>query len=157
MSWRGACSKPHEEAAMRAELRVFHGVVGVVLLLPLLAGFVGAFGGIEGMAWLFGVQEPLAVPAVLRNNFRAIAAAFASWFPLVVWSLAALAERAAVFRIIVAFGFVAGLARLTGWAAEGNPGPLAAGILAIELAGMPLLLIWHARLVRAAGEAGPSR
>jgi hypothetical protein len=137
----------------RSERRAFHGVVGVVLLLPLGAGFVGAFGGIGGMAWLFGAEGDLAVPPVLRNNFRAIAAAFASWLPLVAWSLAAPAERAAVFRIIGCFGFVAGLARATGWWAEGDPGPIAAGIMAIELIGMPALLLWHARLARAAGEA----
>jgi hypothetical protein len=149
----------------RTERRAFHAVVGIVLLLPLVAGLVGAFGGIGGMAWLFGVDDELVVPPVLRNNFRAISAAFASWFPLVLWSLAAPAERAAVFRVIVGFGFVAGLARLTGWWAEGNPGPIAAAIMGIELIGMPLLLLWHARLVRAAGtllvraagEAGASR
>jgi hypothetical protein len=135
----------------RAERGTFHAVVGVVLLLPLVAGLVGAFGGMGGMARLFGVDEPLVAPPLLRNNFRAIAAAFASWAPLVVWSLAAPAERAAVFRIIVGFGFVAGLARATGWWAEGDPGPIAAGIMAIELVGMPLLLLWHARLVRAHG------
>jgi hypothetical protein len=136
----------------RAERRAFHAVVGVVLLLPLVAGLVGAFGGIEGMAWLFGVDAPLAVPPLLRNNFRAISAAFASWCPLVVWSLAAPVARAAAFRIIVGFGFVAGLARATGWWREGDPGPIAAGILAIELLGMPLLLLWHARLFASGAE-----
>jgi hypothetical protein len=141
----------------RAERRAFHAIVGAVLLLPLVAGFVGAFGGIEGMAGLFGADAALVVSPLLRNNFRAISAAFASWFPLVVWSLAAPAERAAVFRIIVGFGFVAGLARATGWAVEGDPGPIAAGIMAIELIGMPILLLWHARLARAAGGAGSPR
>jgi hypothetical protein len=141
----------------RLERRAFHAVVGVVLLLPLAAGFVGAFAGIEGMAWLFGAEGALAVPPVLRSNFRAIAAAFASWVPLVAWSLAAPVERAAVLRIIGGFGFVAGLARATGWWVEGNPGPIAAGIMAIELIGMPALLLWHARLVRAAGGAASPR
>jgi hypothetical protein len=143
--------------AARAELRAFQAVVGVVLLLPLVAGAVGAFGGMEGMARLFGEDGALVAQPVLRNNFRAICVAFASWCPLVVWSLAALRERAAAFRIIVGSGFVAGLARLTGWWAEGDPGAVAAGILAIELAGMPLLLLWHARLARAAGGARASR
>jgi hypothetical protein len=42
---------------------------------------------------------------------------------------------------------VAGFARLTGWLVEGYPGGVAVGIMAIELAGMPVLLLWHARLV----------
>jgi len=133
---------------MPPELRAFHGVVGLVLLIPLLAGLTGAFGGIEGMADLFGVDHELVVSPLLQNNFRAICCAFASWVPLVIWSLAALPERATAFRIVVGCGFAAGFARLTGWRAEGYPGAIAVGITTIEPAGMPLLLLWHARLVR---------
>lgn len=143
--------------SMRSELRAFHGVVGLVLLIPLFGGLTGAFGGLEGMAYLFQVDHELVVSPLLRNNFRAVCTAFASWVPLVIWSLAALPERAAVFRIVVGCGFVAGFARVTGWRIEGYPGAVAVGIMAIELAGMPLLLLWHARLVRLgrARHAGP--
>jgi hypothetical protein len=133
---------------MRSELRAFHGVVGLVLLIPLVGGLVGAFGGLEGMAVLFRVDHELVVSPLLRNNFRAICCAFSSWVPLTVWSLAALPERAAVFRIVVGCAFLAGVARLTGWRAEGYPGAVAVGIMTIELAGMPLLLLWHTRLVQ---------
>jgi hypothetical protein len=68
---------------------------------------------------------------------------------LVAWSLAALRERAAVFRIVVGCAFVAGFARLTGWLVEGYPGLVPIGLMAVELVGMPVLLVWHARLVRA--------
>jgi hypothetical protein len=132
----------------RSELRAFHAVVGLVLLVPLVGGLTGAFGGIGGMARLFGAGGELVVPLLLRNNFRAVCCAFVSWVPLVIWSLAVLPERAAVFRIIVGSGFVAGLARLTGWWVEGYPGGVAVAILAIELVGMPILLLWHARLMR---------
>jgi hypothetical protein len=133
--------------SMRAELRAFRGVVGLVLLIPLIGGLVGAFGGLEGMARLFRVDPEIVVAPTLRNNFRAICCAFVSWVPIVIWSLAALPERAAVFRIVVGCAFVAGFARLTGWLVEGYPGGVAVGIMAIELAGMPVLLLWHARLV----------
>jgi hypothetical protein len=135
---------------MRSELRAFHAVVGLVLLIPLFGGLAGAFGGLAGMARLFGADPELVVAPVLRNNFRAICGAFVSWVPLVLWSLASLRERAAVFRIVVACAFLAGFARLTGWIVEGAPGPIAAAIMTIELAGMPLLWLWHARLVRLA-------
>jgi len=131
-----------------AELAAFRAVVGVLLLIPAIAGLVGAFGGIDGMARLFGSDAELVLAPLLRNNFRAICAAFFSWAPLVVWSLAAPSRPAGALRIVLACGFLAGCARLTGWLVEGHPGPIGLAIMSLELIGMPLLLLWHARLVR---------
>jgi hypothetical protein len=132
---------------MRSELRAFYGVVGLLLLVPL----VGAFGGLQGMAHLFGVDDRVTAAPLLRNNFRAVCCAFLSWVPLVIWSLAALPRRAAVFRIIIGCAFLAGFARLTGYLVEGYPGVVPVALMMIELAGMPILLLWHARLVRLGG------
>jgi hypothetical protein len=134
--------------SMRVELRAFYGALGVLLLIPLVGGLVGAFGGLEGLAYLFGVDGQIVMATPLRNNLRAVCAAFVSWAPLLIWSLAALPERAGAFRIIAGIGFLAGCARLTGWLVEGYPGVVPVGIMTIELGVMPLLLLWHARLVR---------
>jgi hypothetical protein len=135
---------------MQVELRAFYAVVGLLLLVPLVGGLAGAFGGVEGMARLFGVDDPIVLAPLLQNNFRAVCCAFFSWVPLVVWSLAALPERAGAFRIIVGCGFLTGLARLTGHLVDGYPGLVPVVFLALELGGMPILLLWHARLVRLA-------
>lgn len=132
----------------RSEVRAFYVVMGLLLLIPLAGGLAGAFGGVDGMAYLFGVDDETRLHPVLRNNFRAVCFAFFSWVPLLIWSLAALAERAAVFRIIVGCAFLTGFARLTGWLVDGYPGWLPATLMVLELGGMPLLLLWHARLVR---------
>jgi hypothetical protein len=134
----------------RGELRAFHGVVGLILLIPLLAGLGGAFFGLEGLARLFGIEEPIAVAPPLRNNLRAICCMFAGWVPLAIWSLASLRERATAFRIVIGSGFLAGFARLTGYRVDGSPGLIAFSIMAIELGVMPILFVWHARLVRRA-------
>ena len=135
---------------MTSEIRAFYGVVGVALLIPLVGGLVGAFGGLGGMARLFGTDPQILISPLLKNNFRAICCAFVSWIPLTIWSLAALVERAGAFRIVVACAFLAGFARLAGWIFEGYPGVVPVGIMAIELGLMPILLLWHARLVRLA-------
>ena len=132
-----------------AELHAFRAVVGCVLLIPGVAGLVGAFGGIEAMARLFGSDAELVLAPLLRNNFRAICVAFFSWVPLVIWSLAVPSQPAGALRIVLACAFLAGFARLTGWLVEGHPGPIGVAILSLELVGMPLLLLWHARLLRA--------
>jgi hypothetical protein len=134
--------------SMRVELRAFYGVVGLLLLIPLLGGLVAAFGGLEGLAGLFRVDGEIAMPASIRNHLRAIPIAFFSWVPLLIWSLAALPQRTTVFRIIIGCAFLAGFARLTGWLVDGYPGVLAVVFTALELALMPILLLWHARLVR---------
>ena len=128
--------------------RTFYGVVGVVLLIPLMGGLVGAFGGLEGMARLFRADPQVVISPVVRNNFRAICIAFFSWAPLIAWSLARLSERATVFRIVVGCAFLAGFARLTGWLVDGYPGAVPAMLMVTELVGMPALLAWHTHLVR---------
>ena len=135
------------------ELRAFHAIVAVLLLIPSCAGLIGAFGGIEGLAWLFGVERPVAIATALRSSIRAICLMFAGYGPIVVWSLRSLEQRAGVFRIVCVCGFGAGLARLTSLQVDGNPGALPLTIMGIELGVMPLLLLWHARLLRSTGEA----
>lgn len=134
--------------ATRSEIRAFYAVIGGLLLIPAAAGLAGAFGGISGMASLFRVTGEHSVDPVIANNFRAVCFAFFSWAPLLIWSLRALSERAAVFRIIVGCAFLTGFARMTGWFVEGYPGVLPATLMALELGGMPLLLLWHARVLQ---------
>jgi uncharacterized protein DUF4345 len=130
------------------EVRAFNGVVVLVLLIPLVGGLVGAFGGLEGMAYLFGTDPQVVISPLLRNNFRALCIMFFAWVPLAIWTLAALPERAGAFRIAMGCAFLAGFARLTGYLLDGFPGVVPVVFMAIELAGMPILLLWHARLVR---------
>lgn len=130
------------------ELRLFQAVVGLVLLIPLVAGPVGAFGGLEGLAALFGVDGPIGLAPSLRNHLRAICWMFFGYVPLVAWSLGAPVERAAVFRIVIVVAALAGLARQTGALVDGPPGAVAVALRMLEFFFMPALLLWHTRLVR---------
>ena len=96
------------------ELRLFYVAVGSILLIPLVAGNVGAWGGLEGMAALFGEDRHAVLAPALRNHLRAITWMFALLAPLVVWTLRSLEARAGGFRIIIGFGFAAGFVRLVG-------------------------------------------
>jgi uncharacterized protein DUF4345 len=75
---------------------------------------------------------------------------FFAFVPLVLWSFLRLKERAGCFRIIIGCAFVAGFARLTGYLVDGWPGFIPISILCIELGVMPILLLWHRRLIRLA-------
>jgi hypothetical protein len=105
------------------------------------------------MARLFGVDDQIVLSPLLRNNVRAVFFMFFVWVPLVIWTLAALPERAGAFRIAFGCGFLAGLARLTGYLVDGYPGLAPVVLMTLELVGVPILLLWHARLVRAVRES----
>lgn len=133
------------------ELRAFRGVViAIAIAIALLVGGIAGFGGLEGMAILFGAPLPERFDLGLRNHLRAICVVFAGFGVLVVWSTFALEQRRAAFRIAVATIVLAGLARIIGWLVDG-PGGLTAGtFVTMELVLFPLLLAWHTRLIRLA-------
>jgi hypothetical protein len=79
---------------VRTEIWAFRGLVGLTLIIPLIAGLVGAFGGVAGMASLFGVESQTVLSPLLRNNFRAVCFMFFAWVPLVIWTLRDLPGRA---------------------------------------------------------------
>lgn len=132
----------------RVEMIAFRVVIGMILLIPLAGGMTGAFGGLEGMARLYGMEGQIVVPVGLRSNFRAISFMFSMIVPLVIWTLAALPERAGAFRIVVGCAFLAGFARLTGYLVDGSPGLIPTILMTLEFILMPILLLWHARLAR---------
>ena len=137
---------------MRAEteLRLFHVVVGSILVIPLVAGLTGALGGLELFAALFreDANEIVVAPA-LRNHLRAITFMFFMIAPLVVWTLRDLEARAGGFRIVLGVAFAAGFVRLLGRFVDGPPGVMATIFMVMELAVLPAVLVWHARLIRA--------
>jgi hypothetical protein len=132
----------------RGELRAFHVVVGVLLLIPFAAGIFGGFGGLESLARVMQADPQVTVGPALGNHLRAVCWAFFTLGVTVVWTLRSPVQRASGFRVIVGCLVLAGLARLTGWFVDGTPGAVPAAIMAIELLGLPLILLWHARLVR---------
>lgn len=132
------------------ELRAFHVAVGLVLIIPGVAGPVAGFLGIDALATLLHTDAPH-IPAALQNSLRAVGWMFATVVPITVWSLRRMPERAAAFQIVVCCGFVAGLTRVTGFLCDGYPGLVPLGIMAIELGFMPVLLVWHRSLVRRIG------
>jgi hypothetical protein len=146
--------------SLSTELRFFRGVVmAIAAAIAFVVGPTGAFGGVDGVAALLGRDPPVGVDPVLRNHLRAICGAFAGFGLLAVWSIGALDERRNAFRIVVAVGVAIGLARVTGWIVDGDPGALAKLFLATEVVLLPLLLLWHERLLRLGREQrpGPTR
>lgn len=133
-----------------SELWWFRIVVGMILVIPGVAGPVAGFGGLAGLEFIFGIDNPSVVDPALRNSLRAICFMFFAFAPLLIWVLAAPAARATPFRIIITCAWLAGFTRLTGYFVDGRPSVIELGLMGIELLGMPILVLWHLRLVKKA-------
>jgi hypothetical protein len=124
---------------LAGELRGFRILTGVILLIPFVVGLVGAYGGLEGLAALFGEDREIVLAPALRDHLRAICWMFFALAPMIAWTLARPVERVAPFRILVGAAICAGPARIAGAIVDGNP-----GMIALVFA---VVLIWHASLV----------
>ena len=130
------------------ELRWFKLLTATVLVIPLVVGPVGAFGGLEALAALFREDRHVEVSPGLRDHLRAVCWMFVVLVPLVAWTLADPVARATPFRIVVVGAIFAGVARVVGAVVDGNPGLIAWSFAAIELGVLPVILMWHTEIIR---------
>jgi len=133
---------------LATETRAVRTVVYAVLLIPLIAGTVAAYGGLEGFAALFHESRTVVLAPALRDHVRAITWMFALLAPLVWWTVQDLAARATPFRLIMGWAAAAGIVRIVGMIVDGYAGVLACIFTGMELVLLPILIVWHARLVR---------
>lgn len=127
--------------AGRRPLQVFLSIVAAV---PLASGLYGMVGG--AAAWPFSQPH---VTATLDSEFR-FTNAF--WFAagLVIYRIIPRIERdTALIRTVLGVVFLGGLARLPALVINGRPHPAFLGALALELIGVPVILLWQSRLARA--------
>ena len=123
------------------ERRLLQLAVALGCLVPLFAGSVGILRGPE---MLRGVGDH--IPADLDSHFRylsglllAVGLAFATCVP-------GIERKTARFRLLAFLVFVGGLGRLHSLASMGMPGTGHLFGLAMELAAVPLLVLWQGRV-----------
>lgn len=134
--WRPRSRRTSTVGRRRAYRAVFHGG-GVIAIV---AGLHTVLVGGKSVA-----GEGLANPAV-ESELR-FYGAFYAVYGVIVLRVASHADRDAdAVRALAGTLLLAGLARAGGWLAVGAPHPAQRGLLAIELAGPPLVVAWQARL-----------
>jgi hypothetical protein len=88
----------------------------------------------------------VAADPVLESELRFFSAFYAA-YGLLMLSAASRADRdATAVNGLAGALFLAGTARLTGWASVGRPNPAQLGLLAIELGAPPTVCLWRSRL-----------
>lgn len=123
------------------ERRALQAVVAVACLVPILAGLDGVLRGPA----TFGLA---AVPADLDSHYRYLSGIFLMLGLAFASTIPAIERNGPRFRLLGAMVVTGGLARALSWAAVGAPGLEHRLGLAMELAVVPLLMLWQARVAR---------
>jgi hypothetical protein len=133
---------PH---AFAVERRLFQCVVAVLALVPVSAGFAGVVLG-PGFLGLEG-----APPDDLDSHLRFLSGFFMA-AGVGFWScIPGIEHRTERFRLLSACTFVGGLARLFSVIEVGMPSAGHLFGLVMELAVVPALVVWQARIARRCG------
>ena len=136
---------------MRAETerRFLQMAMGSFCLVPLIAG---ASGMIEGPAMLRGVGPPVAID--LDSHYRYLSGLLFGIGIGFALCIRGIERHGATMRVLAAAVVLGGLARLIALASFGAPGGGHLFGLGMELGAVPLILLWHMRVVRRCREAG---
>jgi hypothetical protein len=120
----------------------------VVAALAMIPTATGAAGLVFGPVFL-GSEAPW--PVDLDSHFRFLSGVFLAIGLSFLSTVPRIRERTARFRLLAALLFVGGLARLVSLAVAGAPSGGHIAGFAMELVGVPILVLWQARLAARSG------
>lgn len=116
--------------------------------VPVLVGLLHLLLGLRADV-LLGASLPAATLAdpVLDSQNRFYGVSFMAYGVLLYLCATDIRKYAPVFVTLIGFLFLGGVGRLVSVTLHGMPSPPVAALAAIELVGMPLLLLWFSRLM----------
>lgn len=132
-----------------AERRLLQATAALAALVPLTAGTLGM---IEGPGMLRGVDPGGSVD--LDSHFRYLSGLLAGIGLGFLSCIPAIERRGARFRLLGLIVVLGGVARFTSLIGAGTPGAGHLFGLAMELAAVPLLMLWQMRVARRCSRCG---
>ena len=114
-------------------------VLAIVGVIPVLTGAARIVGGLR-----FSPDDITTTP-YLDSEYRFLSVWWVAAGVLLWWSLRRPGQRAVVTRFLLTVMVLGGLARLVGAVLDGLPPAPFQASMAIELLGIPALLLWHRR------------
>jgi len=121
-----------------------------VALVPLVTGAIGLLGLRDPLYVRFGV-----VPnAVLDSNLRFFSGFWLGTGVAVLWVVPRIEKEGTLFRALWGMIFLGGLGRLVSLADAGPPPWPFYVVMALELFGAPVFVLWQLRIERERGDRG---
>ena len=124
------------------ERRALQAVIGVLALIPTLAGSAGILLGPDFLR----LDPPW--PADLDSHFRFLSGVFLGVGLAFYSCIPAIERKTGRFRLLAGLVVAGGLARLWSLALVGTPSAGHLAGLGMELLAVPVLVAWQARLAR---------
>ncbi len=116
--------------------------------IPVLVGLLHLLLGLRADVLLGArLPDPVLADPVLDSQSRFYGVAFMGYGALIYLCATDLRKYAAVFGIMGGFLVLGGAGRLVSLAVQGMPSPQVIALAAIELLGVPLLLLWFFRVL----------
>jgi hypothetical protein len=116
--------------------------MGTLGLIPVTTGLVGLLGLRDPLYVRFGVVPNV----VLDSNLRFFAGVWLGVGVTLFVILRRIERHGPIFRALWAMIFLGGLGRALSIVDAGWPPPPFLGVLALELVGAPLFVLWHRRV-----------
>jgi len=117
-------------------------VLAVLAVIPVVSGAVDI---IAGSKWLPGGQSQT-TPS-MDSAFRFASIFWCAVGPLVWWHVPRVTRDSPTLPLTLSTVFAGGIARLYSWQQRGRPHSMFVGATALELIGMPVLIVWHRNVV----------
>jgi hypothetical protein len=124
-------------------------VIRILCLVPLLTGLADLILGAGALSSVgVDLSRTVLENATLNSQLRFFAAIWFG-FGVMLWIVAGdLVQQATWFKLMCWILILSGVGRLASIIQFGLPAPPFIGATFLELAGIPLLLIWHSQLLR---------
>lgn len=134
------------------ERRIFQLLILILAIICFVPGGASAFGGMNGSAALGGGEMIFNADSILRgfadNQYRFGFGVFFAQGLALLFFLRNIELNATVFRFVVLALFIGGLGRLSNIMEFGLVDPQVVGPTVIELIIVPLLALWHKRVIK---------
>jgi hypothetical protein len=127
----------------RRALQIVTGILGVI---PVTTGLIGLLGLRDPLYVRFGVVPNV----VLDSNLRFFAGVWIGVGVCVFRTLRGIERQGPLFRALWGMIFLGGVGRLCSIADAGRPPAPLLGVLALEIVGAPLFVLWHRQVERSA-------